>query len=257
MASNVIHGPVIKVGAPHEKFAFGTVFEATGEVTLAAPRPKRSYSAEEVEAIRKAAEAAGETRAMASIANQQAQALATIGRAAQQALPGLAAVAHEHRVGSAELALACAGSIAAAALDKFPQAPVRAALEALAREIEAAPRLIVTGAADLVDGLQAVLEETAQAVGYPGAIQVRTDPAAQPHAFTLDFGDGSASFDPAAATARVSQALHAALAAEGLHAEPLIPGGGSSVDANSSSSSPSGPSASTELPNTENQEPES
>jgi flagellar assembly protein FliH len=128
-------------------------------------------------------------------------------------------------VGSAELALACAQAIAAAALENFPQAPVRAALEALAREIEAAPRLIVTADAALAEGLQTVLEETAQAVGYPGAIQVRSVPGASPYAFTLDFGDGLASFDPAAAAERVSQVLHAALAAEGLHAEPLIPGG--------------------------------
>jgi flagellar assembly protein FliH len=211
----------------HEKFGFDTVFEATGEIVAAAPRPKRSYSAEEVEAIRKAAEAAGEARALTGVANRQAEALALIARSAQQALPGLAAVAHEHRMGSAELALGCAGAIAAAALEKFPQAPVRAALEALAREIEAAPRLVVTADADLVQGLQAVLEETAQAVGYPGSIQVRADPALGPNAFTLDFGDGSASFDPTAAAERVAQALHAALAAEGLHAEPLIPGGAS------------------------------
>jgi flagellar assembly protein FliH len=132
-------------------------------------------------------------------------------------------------VGSAELALACARAIAAAALDQFPEAPVRAALESLAREIEAAPRLIVTADPELAEGLQVVLEETAQAVGYPGAIQVRGQPSMAPHAFTLDFGDGSASFDPAAATERVAQVLHAALAAEGLHAEPLIPGGGTSV----------------------------
>jgi flagellar assembly protein FliH len=211
---------------PIEKFGFDTVFEATGEVLFAAPRPKRSFSAEEVEQIKRAAEAAGEARAMASIANHQAQALALIAVAAQQALPGLAAVAHEHRVGSAELALACARAIAAAALDKLPQAPVRAALEALAREIEAAPRLVVTAEPELLEGLQAVLEETAQAVGYPGAIQVRATPGVGRHAFTLDFGDGSATFDPAAAAERVAQVLHAALAAEGLHAEPLIPGGG-------------------------------
>ena len=209
----------------HEKFLFGTVFEASGEVISAAPRPKRNYSAEEVEAIRKAAAAEGEARALAGIANRQAQALAVIAAACREALPRLAEVAHSHRVGSAELALACAKAIAAAALDKFPQAPVRAALEALAREIEAAPRLILTADAELAEGLQAVLEETAQAVGYPGSIQVRADPALSDRAFTLDFGDGAASFDPAAAAERVSQALHAALAAEGLHAEPLIPGG--------------------------------
>jgi len=45
------------------------------------------------------------------------------------------------------------------------------------------------------------------------------------HAFILDFGDGAASFDPAAAAQRVAEALHAALAAEGLHGEALNLGG--------------------------------
>ena len=211
-------------GQPLEKFNFDTVFEPTGRVIAAAPRPKRSYTAEEVEQIKRQAEAAGQAAAMASIANLQAQALAVIAGAAQQALPGLAVVAHEHRVGSAELALACARGIAAAALDAFPQAPVNAAVEALAREIAAAPRLVVSADAELAEGLQAVLEETAQAIGYSGAIQVRPNGALGPNAFTLDFGDGSASFDPAAAAERVAEALRAALAAEGLHAEPLIPG---------------------------------
>ena len=208
----------------HTRFGFDTVFSGDGGVAFAAPRPKRSYTPEEVEQISQAARAEGERAALASIAAEQANALGVIAHACGQALPRLAEVAHSHREGSARLALACGQAIAAAALDKFPTAPVRAALESLAREVEAAPRLAVTANADLAAGLQAVLEETAQAVGYPGAIQVRTDPGCAPFAFTLDFGDGSASFDPAAAAERVSQALHAALAAEGLHAEPLIPG---------------------------------
>lgn len=209
---------------PLEKFRFDTVFDGGGQVLSASPRPKRTYTADEVEQIRRAAEAHGQSQALAGVAARQADALGVVARACQQALPKLAEVAHEHRVTSAELSLACAQAIAAAALDKFPQAPVQAALEALAREIEAAPRLIVTCDAQLAEGLQAALEETAQAVGYPGAIQVRATPGANPGAFVLDFGDGSASFDPQAAAERVSQALRAALAAEGLHAEPLIPG---------------------------------
>lgn len=208
----------------HTKFGFDTVFDSAGDVAFAAPRPKRSYTPEEVEQITQATRAEGERAALASIAARQADALGVIAQACAQALPGLAGVAHSHREGSAELALACARAIAAAALDRFPEAPVRAALESLAREIEAAPRLVVTADAELAQSLHKVLEETAQAVGYAGAIQVRTDPGFSPNAFTLDFGDGSASFDPAAAAERVSQALHAALAAEGLHAEPLIPG---------------------------------
>lgn len=210
--------------APHAKFGFDTVFDHSGEVTFAAPRPKRSYSADEVEAIGQAARAEGERAALAGVAARQAEAIAAILAACGQALPRLAEVAHSHRVGSAELALACARAIAAAALDKFPEAPVRAALEALAREIEAAPRLVVSADPEMAEGLQKVLEEAAAAGGYQGAIVVRTDASLPTHAFTLDFGDGSATFDPEAAADRVAQALHAALASEGLHAEPLIPG---------------------------------
>lgn len=207
-----------------QKFSFDTVFDAQGDVAFAAPRPKRLFPMEEVEQIRAAARAEGERAAMASVAAQQAQALSQIAAACAQALPRLAEVAHEHRLGSAALALACARAIADAALDRFPEAPAHAALEALAREIDAQPRLVVSADPALAAALSATLEETARGLGFEGAVVVKPDGAFGPHAFTLDFGDGQAAFDPAQAAERVTQALEAALAAEGLHAEPLIPG---------------------------------
>lgn len=205
------------------KFGFDTVFDDVGQIAIAAARPKRLFPAEEVEAIRAAAFAEGERAALGRMAALQAQALASIADSCRQALPVLAEVAHEHRVGSADLALACGRAIADAALDKFPEAPLQAALLALAREIESSPRLMVTCPPEMVDGATAALAETAQAIGFAGQIQVR------PHmsltaGFNLDFGDGAANFDPAAAAARVTAALTAALASEGLHAEPLVPG---------------------------------
>lgn len=206
------------------KFAFETVFDATGGVAFSPPRPKRSYSAEEVEQLRAAAHADGERAALASLQAKQTAALAQIAEACAQALPSLAGVAHEHREGSAALALACARAIAGAALDRFPEEPVRAALETLAREIEAAPRLVIAAAPELAERLQGLVDEALQRIGYAGAVQLRADADLGPAAFTLDFGDGQAAFDPTAAAARVVEALDAALAAEGLHAEPLIPG---------------------------------
>jgi len=210
--------------APHQKFGFDTVFDSAGDVAYALPRPKRLFTIEEVEQVRANAFGEGEAQALASMAALQAQALSSVAASVVAAFPKLAGVAHDHRVGSAELALACGKAIADAALAKFPEAPIRAAMENLAREIEAAPRLMVAAAPDLAENLQAVLEDAAQAIGYGGAIQVRSTPGMAPAAFTLDFGDGAAAFDPAAAAARVAAALDAALAAEGLHAEPLIPG---------------------------------
>lgn len=209
----------------HQKFAFDTEFDAAGEIAYVAPRPKRSFTPEEVEEIRAQARAEGERAALTSINAQQMAALNEIARACSHALATLANVAHQHRMGAAELALACGKSIAGAALERFPEAPVHAAFEALAREIEAAPRLIVSAAPHLAEHLQGQLDEAAARAGFTGAIQVRTDITMGEYAFTLDFGDGAGGFDPTAAAERVTEALQTALAAEGLHGEALTPGG--------------------------------
>jgi flagellar assembly protein FliH len=210
----------------HPKFAFDTEFDAGGQVTYVAPRPKRSFTPEEVEQIRAEAYAEGERTALTSITAQQMAAVSEIARSCSYALSSLAGVAHQHRAGAADLALACGRAIAGAALERFPEAPIQAAIEALGREIEAAPRLIVAAAPELAERLQGVLDETAQRVGFPGALQVRADLALGQHAFTLDFGDGSAAFDPAQAAQRVADTLQSALAAEGLHAEAVNPARG-------------------------------
>ena len=206
------------------RFQFDTEFDAEGEVSFAPERAKRLFPADEVEQIRAAAYAAGEQAALASISAGQADAIGEIMKACAQALPRLAEVAHDHRVGSANLALACAKSIAGAALDRFPEAAALAALEAMAREIDAQPRLVVTAELALAEMLQSTLDAAARGLGFEGAVVVKSDATFGRHAFTLDFGDGQAAYDPAAAAERVSEALTAALASEGLHAEPLIPG---------------------------------
>jgi flagellar assembly protein FliH len=206
--------------SPHRKFTFDTVFDGDGGVAYAATRPKRAFSPDEVEQVRIQAFAEGERSAVVRAEEAAAAALAEIGRAAKTALGALAHVAHEHRTACAELALACARTIAGAALEQFPQAPARAALQGLAREIESAPKLAVRTAPDMVERLQAALDETALACGFPGQIVVKGDPALPAAAFVLDWGDGRAAFDPVDAAERVAEALHTALAAEGLHAEP-------------------------------------
>ena len=205
--------------AEARKFTFDTEFD--GSRPTSNNSYKRLFTSDEVEAMGAKARAEGEAAAMLSIEAHTAQALSDLAGAARAALPTLAAAAHQHRVGAAELALACARQIADAACERFPQAPLQAALAALAREVESTPRLTLRAPAALLERLQAALTETAEAIGYPGQILARADPDLPPAAFVLDWGDGSASFDPADAAQRVSEALEGALAAEGLHAEAL------------------------------------
>lgn len=207
----------------HRKFSFDTVFGAGGDIASAPPPArKKLYQPDEVEQIRSQAYAEGERSAVVLAEQEAARALATLAQAAQAALGSLAAVAHEHRSQSAHLALAAARKIAGAALEQFPEAPVTAALEAMAREIEAEPRLLARVAPHLEARLQAALEGAAASIGFSGQITARGDADLPLGAFVLDWGDGRCGFDPVAAAERVTQALEAALAAEGLHAEPLI-----------------------------------
>jgi flagellar assembly protein FliH len=185
------------------------------------PRPKRSFTPEEVEAAKAEAYAEGERSAVARAEQHAANAMNEIAHAVREAFSTLTHVAHEHRAGSAMLALAAARKIADAALLRFPEAPAQEALAALGREVEAAPRLTVRVSHDLVERAQAALEETAHAIGFQGQIVARGD-VMEPAAFTFDWGDGRAAFNPEEAAQRVAEALEAAIAAEGLHAEPLF-----------------------------------
>jgi flagellar assembly protein FliH len=207
---------------PHRKFSFDTVFDDNGGVAYAPPRVKKTFTPEEVEAAKAQAYAEGERSAVARAEQEAAQALAEVAHAVQQAFGTLAHVAHEHREGSAMLALACARKIADAALTHFPEAPVTAALEALAREVESQPRIFVRVSPELEERTQQALENVAAQIGFQGQIVARADGAMAPAAFTFDWGDGRAAFDPDGAAQRVAEALEAAIAAEGLHAEPLF-----------------------------------
>jgi flagellar assembly protein FliH len=137
-------------------------------------------------------------------------------------MTALSTLAHDHRAGSARLAMAAARRIADAALDRFPEAPALAALDALAREVEAQPRLIVRTSPARLDRLEAALTQASDAAGFAGRLVVKADPTLPPAAFLFDWGEGRAAFDPQAAAERVAIALDEALAAEGLHAEPPL-----------------------------------
>ncbi len=206
-------------------YAFDTEFDAAGVVVNAAAafRPiKRAYGPAEVDALVAQARLEGRNAALAEVDSLQAMALSAIGEALASAAPTLAQVAQAHRQQAAELALAAARVVAASALDRHPEAPLQAALEALAQEIDASPRLVIrTG--DLTEATHARIQQLCADAGFSGIVAFRTDPTMPAAAFQLEWADGRAAFDPAEAFARMSEALNSALAAEAGHAENLTP----------------------------------
>lgn len=202
-------------------FLFDLEFDDAGAVVLPPAPSARLITPEEVTAARAEGYADGQASAIVREEASQAVALREIARDLSAALTALTALAHEHRSASAELALAAARAIAGAALERCPEAPAEAALEALAQEVSASPRLVIASPPAQSERLRAALEQTAEQIGYTGAVVFKADARLNPCAFSFDWGDGRASFDPGAAFARVSTALEGALAVEGLHAEPV------------------------------------
>ena len=206
-------------------FAFDTEFDAAGVVVNAAAafRPiKRAYGPAEVEALVAQARLDARNQALAEIDSIQTLALSAIGQALTSAAPALAQVAQLHRQQAAELAMTAARVVAASALDRHPEAPLQAALEALGQEIDASPRLVIrTG--DLTEATHARLQTLCADAGFSGIVAFRTEPGMAAAAFQLEWADGRAAFDPAESFARMSEALNSALAAEAGHAENLTP----------------------------------
>ena len=202
-----------------QRFSFDTNFDAAGGGS-GPVRLKRNYYAEEAEMLRQNALREGEAAARATLEAQQAQALIDLAETARAGLAALSQVAHNHRVHAAGLAMACGKAIADSALARFPEAPLQAAMESLAREFNEQPRLTLRTAGD-PEALQVLAGQIASDIGYPGQIVVKPEPGAAGAAFTLDWGDGSAVFNPEATAARIADVVAAALAAERLHADAI------------------------------------
>ena len=199
---------------------FDTVFQ-DGQV-VAAPRPKRHFTAEDLEQARAEGYAAGERSALVVTETSLAASLSDIAATLGQALGTLSALVHEHKVASADLSLACARRIATEALDRFPDAPVTAALATLAGELTAEPRLIVRANPDQVERLTELLTQTIARLGLTCDVIVRSEPGLPRAAFALDWGEGKAQFDPVRAEAAVAEALSAALDAAGRYDEMIM-----------------------------------
>ncbi len=208
--------------SPHQKFAFTNVFEGDGDISVNPPVRKAFFTVAEVEAERAQAFAEGRQTAIDQAQREEAQCLDAIRQSIAQAMGVLAHASHEHRTAVTDLAMSAARKIADAALDRFPEAPATAALDALLREVESHPRLLVRTQEIHVERMQAALDQAAQNAGYPGQVTVKGDPRLKGAAFIFEWGEGRAAFDPDQAAGRIADALKAALAAEGLHGESLI-----------------------------------
>lgn len=206
----------------YKKFDFGTVYDDGGRITSAPPpRPKKYFTPEEVEQIRQQAYTQGELSALAASQAAQAQAVQALADAAGQGLDTLHSVLAQHKEECVELALVCAHKIASHALDLFPDAAIKATLEALGDEVSGSPRLIVSAQSPDA-ALQKAVREAAALTGFTGAIQFRDQPHAAKGAFEIQWPDGRAAYDPSKVYEALRSALKEVLLAEAYHKQKAM-----------------------------------
>lgn len=228
------------------KFVFETEFSADSDQPILEPRLQRLFTREEVEKIRQECFEKGQHTALVRAQELIVQAqdalthaeearvheehlrvaaeqerLAAEHRAreaaealiqhSQAAFAAMADVSHVHWKQAAELALVCARQVAGEALKHFPQGAVLAAMDALATEIKAQPRLTVRAGAQWAGAFQSALDQKALELGLPCQIQVTPDPDMPLAGFDFNWGDGRAQFDPQSASDKIGAALRIAL----------------------------------------------
>ncbi len=237
-----------------KKFVFETEFTADIDHAVSAPRQQRLFTRQDVEKIRQDCFEKGQTTALVRaqelivqaqealvnaeearvhqeqlrVAAEQARLVAEhhtrdavealIGHS-QDAFSTMAEVSHAHWKQAAELALVCAKQIAGEALRSFPQGAILAAMEALATEIKAQPRLTVRAGPEWAQGFQTALDQKARVLGLPCQVQVTPNPDMPLAGFDFNWGDGRAQFDPQSAADKIGAALRAALT----NAQPTFP----------------------------------
>lgn len=206
----------------HKKFEFGTVFGDDGNiVSRPPPREKRFYMPEEVEEIRRKALKEGEASVTARAEMMRAEALRDLAAVTGEGLGLLQELTQMYKEGCVALAMLGAQKIAAEAIALFPEAPLKAALNALEAEIDTAARLVITLPAP-DDALEAAAREAAEHSGFSGNLIFRVQPGKPRGAFEIQWPDGRAEYDPEHVAAQLTRVLEETLAAD-THHSSLLP----------------------------------
>lgn len=199
----------------HTPYAFDTEFDDAGQIVRPSTwqPPKKSYNLAEVEALVAQARTEARMQALNEVEALRANALSTVAQCVADAMNGLSAVTNAHRQEAADIALCAARVIASSACDQYPRKPLEAALDQLGQELESVPRLVVR-ALGLDEAARQQIEARCDEMGFTGVIAFRDDPMALPAAFSLEWADGRADYDPDAVAARVESALKLSLESE-------------------------------------------
>ncbi len=188
------------------RFNFDTVFGAKGAAPAAqAARTRSSYSAEEVEAIRKEVLAEGKALAAAEILHAHTMALSAISQSVAALIGNADATATALRAESARLALAVGRKLAESSLAQCPHGEILTLVSECMHKLHLEPRLVIRVAAEFADHIKEQVEPLSERNGFAGRVIVLVEPALTGPACRIEWADGGIEQDLSSTFAAIEE----------------------------------------------------
>ena len=188
------------------KFNFDNVFGAKDAGAQAAtPRARSSYSADEVELIRKESLSKGKADTQAAALALQAQTLGAIAHSLTTVISQFDATVAAMRQESAQLALTVGRKLAEHALAAYPLQEVQALLAGCLHKMHGEPRMVVRLAPGSADSIRPEIDRLCEQHGFAGRVVVIAEPTFGGADCRIEWADGGIERDTSATFAAIEQ----------------------------------------------------
>jgi flagellar assembly protein FliH len=177
------------------KFTFDTEFCNGGAEVMsdaARARLRKSLTQEEIDAMCAEARAAGLNDGTVRAVEKTAAAVTEMARSLRLALETSTEEIERIRAEAAHIALAAAGKMARAALERFPAEDVEATLHEAIRQALGEPRLSLRASPQAIEALRETLETIAGENGFEGRISAVADSAFEASDCRIEWRGGGA-----------------------------------------------------------------
>jgi flagellar assembly protein FliH len=188
------------------KFNFDTVFGSKGGApSNTAARARSSYSAEEVETIRRETFAKGKTDTEAQAAASRSATLSAIAQSLIQLISEFDNAVRVMREDSAMIALEVGRKLAQVALEAYPLKEVEALLADCLHKLHREPRLVVRVAPACADELRADIDRLCAEHAFAGRVVVMAEPSIVGSDCRIEWADGGVERDLAVTLTAIEQ----------------------------------------------------
>lgn len=206
------------MAAEPRKFTFDQRFDDAPGRAGPAPKVKRFYTPEEVEAVRAETHHAIEARALQA----QTMSLSQIAEAMMTTLRTLDQMAAEARAEALGVGLHAARRIADAALTRYPLDIIEQTITRCLVQVPHEPRIAVRVNPSVAEALKASIAMVAEEAGFTGRVVVMPDARTPVPDCRLEWTDGGVERDSAAIAARIDAVLERFIDADRRRADEAI-----------------------------------